>query len=168
MVAKRVRVTRAGRPGSSPVPAPVTPNANVNPSNPQGLSLRTLYNQTPALYRNNAADVDVTQIQSVLSKGGYPAVTARTTTPTSRQPQVYKTWVVGKEKNKPINQQSAVMVQCSCSNYMYMWEYANAAVGAAKIIYGNGEPPTVTNFSLQNSLCKHLCALSQHIFRKNM
>ena len=53
----------------------------------------------------------------------------------------------------------------NCENYVFTWEYANAAHGASRIVYGNGEPPVVTNPGLVPGLCKHLVAVATTLIK---
>ena len=52
------------------------------------------------------------------------------------------------------------VISHNCENWVFMWEYADAEHGAARIIYGNGEPPGFTNPGHAPGLCKHLLALA--------
>lgn len=51
----------------------------------------------------------------------------------------------------------------NCENFVFTWEYANAIHGAAKLIYGNGDPAGFTNPSNVPGLCKHLAALASRV-----
>jgi hypothetical protein len=125
-----------------------------------GLSLRSLMRESPPLMRNGSAGVVLDQVQSGVNEDGYPIVIAVTHSPGSKTKASYDTWVVGKDKTLPMYRQPAVLVQCSCSSYMYTFEVANHAHGAADIIYSNGGHPTSTNPNLQVALCRHLYALA--------
>lgn len=53
-----------------------------------------------------------------------------------------------------------VEVSCSCGDFLFKgFEYALMKKGAAKIIYGNGEPPKITNPKLIPGVCKHLAGV---------
>ena len=54
-----------------------------------------------------------------------------------------------------------VKISCSCPDFVYAgWEWALWKRGSADIIYGNGEPPDITNpGGLVTGCCKHLAAL---------
>jgi hypothetical protein len=118
-----------------------------------GLSIDELTENSPALMRNNAKDVKLVKIRQLESKGGYPIVAANSSTPKSRRKRQHKTWFVGKDYELPLHLQDQVLAQCSCENYMYMFEVANHSHGAAQIIYSNGEHPVITNPSLSPGLC---------------
>jgi hypothetical protein len=60
------------------------------------------------------------------------------------------------------------LIAHNCENFMFVWEYANAAHGASRIIYCNGEAPVVTNPSLAFGLCKHLVQLAHHLIDSNL
>jgi hypothetical protein len=50
-------------------------------------------------------------------------------------------------------------LSCSCSDFMFRWEFALFTRGAADIIYGNGDPPADKNPNLKPGCCKHLVAV---------
>ena len=60
----------------------------------------------------------------------------------------------------------------NCKDFLYRFEVANHKVGAAKIIFSNGEDPVKTNPSERPGLCKHLLALGGYVggmrFRESM
>jgi len=47
-------------------------------------------------------------------------------------------------------------------------EYANATRGASRIVYGNGNPPVITNPGLHPFACKHLVAFAYKIIKSDM
>lgn len=53
----------------------------------------------------------------------------------------------------------------NCENFCYWWEYALAVHGATHIIYGNGEPPIMTNQHLVPGCCKHAVGVMRRIVR---
>jgi len=55
----------------------------------------------------------------------------------------------------------------NCENFVFTFEYANAASGASRIVYGNGEPPVVTNPTMAPGLCKHLVAVATRLIKSN-
>jgi hypothetical protein len=72
---------------------------------------------------------------------------------------VYDTTIEFYPKNK-------VILSCSCPDFMYRWEYALSKRGAARIVYGNGDPPDEANPKLRPGCCKHLVALHDHLIEK--
>lgn len=56
----------------------------------------------------------------------------------------------------------------NCENFVYVFEYANAAHGASKLIYSNGQPPNFTNPALLAGCCKHLTAVAEYMIIKNI
>ena len=54
----------------------------------------------------------------------------------------------------------------NCENFCYWWEYALAVHGATHIIYGNGEPPIMTNPHLVPGCCKHAVGVMRRIIRE--
>ena len=75
------------------------------------------------------------------------------------------------KKNKP-REEWDIEASCDCRDFLYRWEVANHKVGAAKIIFSNGEDPVKTNPSERPGLCKHLLALGGYVggmrFRESM
>lgn len=57
------------------------------------------------------------------------------------------------------------VVSHNCENYVFTFEYANAASGASRIVYGNGDPPVVTNPSMATGLCKHLVKAARTLIK---
>ncbi len=108
------------------------------------------------LRKINARLVKVVKYKTGVDPQGIPTAAARTYTPNE-----YKLGRIRRSKDqnryvssvKYLNKQLNVKVSCSCPDYMFRWEYANAQVGAADIIYGNGEPPTDTNPDQKIGLC---------------
>jgi hypothetical protein len=56
----------------------------------------------------------------------------------------------------------------NCENFVYVFEYANASVGASRLIYSNGEPPNFTNPRLAPGCCKHIIALAKVAIEKDV
>lgn len=44
----------------------------------------------------------------------------------------------------------------NCERWKYMWEYSVWRKGAAEVIFGNGEPPNITNSRMRPAACKHI------------
>jgi len=60
-----------------------------------------------------------------------------------------------------------IKCSCSCPDFMYRWEWANNQVGAADIIFGNGDPPDIQNPGHVPGMCKHLLRLRTEIKRRH-
>lgn len=142
----------------------------------KGMTLRKLIRGTPRLMVNNSIDVEMVEFKRTKTKSGMPAIKAVAITNDPWRPnkviRKHNTFIIGaeldKENNpvkKPINRHKKVIVSCSCENYVFTWEYANAVHGASRIVYGNGEPPVVTNPGLAPGMCKHLVAASLKIIK---
>lgn len=56
----------------------------------------------------------------------------------------------------------------NCENFVYVFEYANATMGASRLIYCNGQPPHYTNPGFAPGLCKHLVALAKIAIERNL
>jgi hypothetical protein len=132
----------------------------------KGMTLRKLMQNTPKLFANNGKYVDIIGINKTLTRSKMPAIVATMLTRDPNQPGhtkiPRKVYVIGLDKdkegkpdsNKPINRHRRVMVQCPCEGYIfYGAEYSNALHGAARIIYGNGEPPLMSNPAMIPHLC---------------
>lgn len=161
----------------------------LNPRNPtqlpetdltkKGLTLRKLIRGTPRLMINNAHDVDVVSLEKTFTVSGMPAIQSVTLTSDPWRPNKIKrphdTFIIGLDRDAdnnpdiktPINKHKRVICSCACENYVYTWEYANALHGASRIIYGNGDAPTMTNPQNAYGLCKHLVALSLKVIKAN-
>ncbi len=145
----------------------------------KGMTLRKLMRNTPRLFVNNARYVNLIDYKFTKTKTGMPAHVATMITVDPNQPGrkiQRKVHVLGLDRgkegqplvNKPVNKHRKVMVQCSCQAYVfYGAEYANALHGAARIIYGNGQPPDFTNPSYVPHLCKHAFSFSKFLVLKD-
>jgi hypothetical protein len=131
-----------------------------------GLSLKRLLSRTDSMRRSNADDVVIKLLKKVRTKNGLPSAIALITS-ASRKGTLHKTWVTGLTPDKNLSRQK-VMVQCSCEDYTYTFEYANAAHSAARIFFCNGESPDEKNPGLIPGLCKHGVALAQEILTNNL
>uniref|UniRef100_A0AB39CDU2 SWIM-type domain-containing protein n=1 Tax=Pseudomonas phage HRDY3 TaxID=3236930 RepID=A0AB39CDU2_9VIRU len=141
----------------------------------QGKSLKELIRNTPRLFINNAVDVEAHRYKRMFTKAGRPAVKGIMWTNDPFRPdkvkRYHETYIVGLDKNgenKPLYKHKRVLAQCTCENYVYTWEYANARCGAAYLIYSNGEPPVWMNPGMAVGLCKHLIALAKLVIEDNL
>lgn len=141
----------------------------------QGKSLKELIRNTPRLFMNNAVDVEAHKYKSLFTKAGRRAVKGIMVTNDPWRPdkvkRYHETYIVGLDKNgekKPLYKHKRVLAQCTCENYVFTWEYANARCGAAYLIYSNGEPPVWTNPGMAVGLCKHLIALAKIVIEENL
>lgn len=146
----------------------------------KGMTLRGLLRGTPRLFINNSVDVVVDKLSVTKTKAGMPAISAVVHTSDPFRPRKMKrphqVYIIGLDKDKngnpdttiAVNKHKRVLVSCDCENYVLGGaEYANAAHGAARIIYGNGAPPVMTNPGIHPFLCKHLVCVAQAIIRKD-
>jgi hypothetical protein len=151
------------------------------PLSRRGLSLKKLLRGTPKLFIHNSNDVIITKLNNSKTKSGMPAVSAVAYTSDPHRPMKTRRYhnlhIIGLDKNKdgdpdtkkPITKHDKVLVSCGCESYVFGGaEYANAAHGAARIVYGNGNPPVVTNPMLVPFLCKHAVALATAMFKSNL
>lgn len=138
-----------------------------------GMTLKRLLARTPKFFKANAEDVVLKKLEKKQTKGGYRAVVGNAYSPDSKSkmPLPHKQTIIGigldtKGKALPIINCKRVLVQCSCENFTYLWEYANWKNGCSKIIYSNGEPAGMTNPANAPGLCKHLVKLADKIIAK--
>lgn len=144
----------------------------------KGKTLRKILRNTPRLFINNAKDVHINSLKVKKTRTRMPAIEAvcETLMPVGGKRTVrrkHKVHIIGIDKDddsekRPVNKHKRVLLQCACENYTFVWEYANAHNGCARIIYGNGETPAVTNPGLEIGMCKHLVVVAQTIIAKNM
>lgn len=144
----------------------------------KGLTLRKLLRGTPRLMINNSIDVVLIERKITKTRSGMPAFKGVAITQDPYRPnkvvRKHNTFIIGaeldKENNpvkKPINKHKKIIVSCSCENFVFTFEYANAAHGASRLVYSNGEPPIVTNPGLAPGLCKHLVAAARLLIKGN-
>lgn len=158
---KRIATATPFQPKQVPQP-PRTPKMD------KGVTLTQLMRNTPLLMRENATECYVRNYKRTKTGKALPVIMAKVRHKDplrpSKEVRDYEVMFVGlDDPNKPISKQRRVMVSCPCANYVFMWEYANAEHGAARIIYGNGEPPDYTNPTHTPGLCKHAMALALKI-----
>lgn len=132
----------------------------------QGMSLTKLLRGTPRLFINNAVDVDAHgAVKRLRTKTGKPMLRGIMWTNDPFRPfkvrRYHETYIIGLDDNqdKMVHTHRKVLVQCQCEAFVFNFEYANATVGASRLIYSNGQPPVYTNPGLMPGLCKHLVAL---------
>lgn len=140
------------------------------PLSEKGLSLNGLIKSTPRLMKENGTECYVNSVRRGKTPKGLPYISANVRHKDPMRPnktvRIHKPMIVGLDDPfKPISKQKRVLVSCPCENFVFMWEYADAEHGAARIIYGNGEPPSFTNPGHAPGLCKHLIALATQIKR---
>ncbi len=140
----------------------------------RGLSLRELIKASDPLRMERANYVvHVKTPKRLKTPKGLPAVEAVAwyedlLRPNSTEAKTeYKVQVVGLDSQTlPICRQKRVLVSCSCADWVYRWEYANAVHGATRVIYGNGQAPRMTNAGNAYGLCKHTLGLADLIMEK--
>ena len=135
------------------------------------MKLDVLVRKSEALRKINARLVKVVQYRAGRDKKGYAVAMAKTYT--RLEVNVQKKLMKARDQNKYVShikfldKKLNVEVSCSCPDFIYRWEYANAQVGAAKIRYSNGDAPDSTNPGHKPGLCKHLLALRALIKQKH-
>lgn len=142
-----------------------------SPLSKKGMSLKGLLRNTPALMLHNSQDVRISKLRKTTTRSGLKAYSAKALHQDPWRPdrtkKIRDVYIIGlSDPDKPISKQRKVLVSCSCENYAFTWEYANAVHGCARVIYGNGEPPAFTNPHLVPALCKHITAVARHLIQK--
>lgn len=127
------------------------------------MKLNQLVSKSDRLRKANSRLVRVVGYKTGLDKLKRPTAVARTYTP--REYTIGMRLRQAKDQNKYVSsikfldKELNVKVSCSCPDYMFRFEWANAQAGASDILYGNGDPPDETNPNHTPGLCKHLLAL---------
>lgn len=137
----------------------------------RGRTLQQLIKTTPRLMLEGSADVVLSSTKKQKTKTGKPAYSAIAVTKDQYKPNAkerkHECMIIGLDADKKIySRGQKVVCSCSCENYVFMWEYANAKYGASQLIYGNGDRPGFTNPSEVPGMCKHLVALTDRIKAK--
>ena len=131
--------------------------------NKKGLTLAQLIQATEKVKKYRSNDITIKSLKSAKTKGGRPIIYALMSS-ASDKTKTYETWITIMEEGQDhIPPNCLVQVQCSCYDYLYRLEYANAANNAARIFYGNGDYPIDTNPGLDYGLCKHAFALAHKL-----
>lgn len=137
------------------------------PASIRGMTLRQLIRSTPRLFINNAVDVEAAKVEMKRTRTARPVIAGRMVTydpwRNGRIRRVHETYIVGmgEDDKQVVNRHKKVLVQCSCESFVFTFEYANATVGASRMIYCNGQPPNFTNPAFIPGMCKHLIALAK-------
>lgn len=140
----------------------------------RGMTLRQLIRATPRLFINNAVDVEAKKIETKFTKTHRPLIMGHMVTydvwRKSRVRRVHETYIIGMgdDEKMPVNRHPKVLVQCTCESFVYVFEYANASVGASRLIYSNGNAPNFTNPMLAPGCCKHIIALAKIVLEKDL
>jgi hypothetical protein len=141
---------------------------------PKGLSLRQILKTTPRLFHNNSEDVVIKKLEHKKTKGGQNAIVSHAFSPDSKDVKPHKQLIIGLDKDPlslkglKISKCKRIKCSCSCSSFLFSGaEWANHLHGASDIIYGNGQPATVSNPSNVPMYCKHLVKLANKIIEKN-
>lgn len=127
------------------------------------MKLDALISKSDRMRKMNAKLVRVIGYKTGFDKKDVPTAIAKTYTP--REYIIGNKIVRARDQNKYtssvkfIDKKLNCKVSCSCPDFMYRHEWVLAQLGAADIIYGNGQPPDHTNRDHRPGLCKHLIAL---------
>lgn len=129
----------------------------------KGLLLSQLMRNTERFRKHRADDIVIKSLKKGKTAKGRSVIFALMSSAADKT-KVYKTWItIMEEGQSKIPPNCKVQVQCTCHDYLFRWEYANAAYRAARIVMGNGEAPDETNPVLEYGLCKHLYQLAHHL-----
>lgn len=130
-------------------------------------TLNTLYNNTDKGRQTRSEAVSVKHTKTLISKKNFTI-----------KEYVYKTgtgrfnYTTSIRPLNPIQYDlnggdAPAVVSCSCKDFKYRWEYANAQSQNAEIKYSNGQPALVTNPKNKKQLCKHLYAIKDDVITRN-
>lgn len=127
----------------------------------QGLTARQLTQNVPNFVRINSSYVSVqTQLRKRKEGNFYTILGKSRTAPAKAGDTASKHQqrvdILEEGTKDPKSKGARLKVSCTCENWVFMWEFAAAKYGGADIIFGNGDPPIVTNPRHVVGCCKHL------------
>jgi hypothetical protein len=135
------------------------------------MKLNQIVAKTDRMRKLNATLVKVVGYKAGRNRAGLAVAVAKTYTP--KEYNSHLKVVKSRDQNKYvssvtfIDSKLNVKVSCSCPDFMFRHEFSLHHYGAADIIYGNGEPPVITNPGMRPSCCKHILALRALIKAKH-
>lgn len=134
------------------------------------MKLSKLIRLTPRKIGANADDCTIDKATVVRSKKTgvtrVRAVIYRQQPGQKRSPK-HKVEISGKQPGKLADVD--VLVQCDCGlQVFYGAEWVLAKKGAAKILYGTGDPPDQTNPTYKAYMCHHLMKLANVVIKKDI
>lgn len=154
------------------------PKANVPqpPTTPEmvrGISIRKILSNRTGDTINFGREVLIESFNRKKTLKGFPAVSVMCWHKDPLRPsavkRVHEVTVIGLEsQTKPISKQSQVYLSCDCEDWVFRWEYAVAKVGGTKVLYGNGDPPVMTNPMEVAGCCKHISCVLETIMTKGI
>lgn len=138
-----------------------------------GISIRKILRSTSHDVIAFAREIVIEKVQRLKTPKGLPAVRVqcwhRDPLRPAAQKRLHEVTVFGREdQSKPISRQNQVFCSCDCEDWVYRWEYAVARQGGTKIMYGNGEPPLMTNPTYSPGCCKHIAAVFEMIGNRGL
>lgn len=131
------------------------------------MTIRQILVKTPPSRRQAADYCKIKEIKAVTKKSTgqvtFKAKTLSTHTPAGLRKVVWQQYV----STISLVPKHGAVVSCSCDDFAFVWEYALAKHGAAKIEYSNGDPPIDKNPHLRPGCCKHIYSLATTLIEKN-
>ncbi|WYW00782.1 hypothetical protein Illi2_00100 [Pseudomonas phage vB_PpuM-Illi-2] len=138
----------------------------------KGLPLKKLINETvrymPYTYERSR-DVRLYSPKRSVDKEGNLVVecTAKSRrTRINTNPQKRRVKITALDRASKVSRAAGIKVECDCEDHCFTWEVALYRVGAADIVYSNGEKPIVKNASMVPLVCKHVLRLLMAIKAK--
>ncbi len=134
----------------------------------RGISALTLVKKVAKTQLLNSQYVSLRRVQIHKTK---PLIKFETLTRMpGEKPRVHVQRIYAADPNwkGPLSQCPAIKIACTCGNYLFEWEVANAYRGASDIIYSNGNFPIETNPSLRPGVCKHVLKCLLFILQNNL
>lgn len=130
----------------------------------KGFSAARMLRATPADRFEKSQFIKLASVKSGVSRtSGRKKILAQTVSIDKKAPDRTK-YITSIE----IFSRQNIKVSCSCSDFMFRWEYALEKKGGADLVYGNGDPPVDRNPALKPGVCKHLLALIDRAKEKSL
>lgn len=142
------------------------------PTKARGITIQRILKSCDSLRLMGGRQITITKFKRFKTVKGFPAVKAMCYHRDPVRPNAirrdHEVSVVGiQDPNLPLSKQR-IYCSCDCEDWVFVWEYAVAAHGGTKVMYGNGEPPVFTNPELAAGACKHVVAVFNEILVKGI
>jgi len=133
------------------------------------MTLLQLYRSSPANRREHSDDVVIKAVKARKNTEGFPMVIAKVQSALTPKGQIKApakrtTYVTAIE----FYAKKQVIVDCSCDDFLYTFEYANNMKGCSRIENSNGQPPMSRNPAQIPGMCKHLIGLYRYLKAKGL
>lgn len=136
--------------------------------NSNGITPRQLMANVPRYIRYHGGFVKITSLKEVTKKGIVRYMAKTRTSEYSQPPRTHTQVITILDGVKLSDPKTRIKVQCTCEWHMYTCEAALFRIGAADIIYSNGDKPMITNPSMVPSACKHVFKILELAMRRKL